>query len=56
MAVQDPNAFRAKYVNAGGDLQGLRQRLATFCKRTLRKQVLEYVRYARLAQAAAREI
>jgi superfamily II DNA or RNA helicase len=41
----DPNAFRAKYVNAGGDIQGLRQRLATFCKRTLRKQVLEYVRY-----------
>lgn len=41
----DPNAFRAKYVNAGGDLPGLRQRLATFCKRTLRKQVLEYVRY-----------
>jgi len=41
----DPNAFRAKYVSAGGDIQGLRQRLATFCKRTLRKQVLEYVRY-----------
>ncbi|OHD02783.1 MAG: ATP-dependent helicase [Sphingomonadales bacterium RIFCSPLOWO2_12_FULL_63_15] len=41
----DPNAFRAKYVTAGGDLPGLRQRLATFCKRTLRKQVLEYVRY-----------
>lgn len=41
----DPNAFRAKYVNAGGDIPGLRQRLATFCKRTLRKQVLEYVRY-----------
>lgn len=41
----DPNAFRTKYVNAGGDIPGLRQRLATFCKRTLRKQVLEYVRY-----------
>jgi superfamily II DNA or RNA helicase len=41
----DPNAFRAKYINAGGDIPGLRQRLATFCKRTLRKQVLEYVRY-----------
>lgn len=41
----DPNSFRAKYVNAGGDIPGLRQRLATFCKRTLRKQVLEYVRY-----------
>jgi len=41
----DPNAFRAKYVNAGGDMPGLRQRLSSFCKRTLRKQVLEYVRY-----------
>lgn len=41
----DPNAFRSKYMNSGGDLGELRQRLATFCKRTLRKQVLEYVRY-----------
>jgi len=41
----DPNAFRAEYVNAGGDLAGLRQRLAGFCKRTLRQDVLEYVRY-----------
>lgn len=41
----DPNSFRSKYVNAGGDLPELRARLADFCKRTLRKQVLEYVRY-----------
>ena len=41
----DPNAYRSKYVNAGGDLGELRQRLVSFCKRTLRKQVLEYVRY-----------
>lgn len=41
----DPNAYRSKYVNAGGDLAELRQRLSAFCKRTLRKQVLEYVRY-----------
>ena len=41
----DPNAYRSKYVNAGGDLGELRQRLASFCKRALRKQVLEYVRY-----------
>lgn len=41
----DPNAFRAKYVNAGGNLAELRQRLASFCKRTLRQEVLEYVRY-----------
>lgn len=43
----DPNAFRSRYVNAGGDLDGLRERLSTFCKRTLRRQVLEYVRYTR---------
>lgn len=41
----DPNAYRSRYVNAGGDLGELRQRLGSFCKRTLRKQVLEYVRY-----------
>lgn len=41
----DANAFRSKYVNAGGNLDELRLRLADFCKRTLRKQVLEYVRY-----------
>ena len=41
----DANAFRSKYVNAGGNLDELRFRLAEFCKRTLRKQVLEYVRY-----------
>lgn len=41
----DPNAFRSQYVNAGGDIVGLRERLAGFCKRTLRQDVLEYVRY-----------
>jgi len=41
----DANSFRSKYVNAGGDLPELRARLAAFCKRTLRKQVLEYVKY-----------
>jgi superfamily II DNA or RNA helicase len=41
----DANSFRSKYVNAGGDLPELRTRLADFCKRTLRKQVLEYVKY-----------
>lgn len=43
----DPNAFRSRYANAGGDLSELRQRLATFCKRTLRRQVLEYVSYTK---------
>jgi len=41
----DVNAFRARYGNASSSLNDLRQRLATFCKRTLRNQVTEYVRY-----------
>lgn len=41
----DVNAFRSRYMTAGGDLGELRLRLADFCKRTLRRQVLEYVRY-----------
>ena len=41
----DVNSFRAQYTNAGGDLAGLRNRLAPFCKRTLRNQVTEYIRY-----------
>lgn len=41
----DLDAFRAKYSTAGSDLGELRQRLAGFCKRTLRNQVAEYVRY-----------
>lgn len=41
----DVHAFRSQYMQTGGDLEGLRTRLASFCKRTLRKQVAEYVRY-----------
>lgn len=41
----DVNAFRSQYVAAGGDLDGLRQRLSGFCRRTLRNQVTEYIRY-----------
>jgi superfamily II DNA or RNA helicase len=41
----DPNAFRASYASAGSDFIELRQRLAGFCKRTLRNQVGEYIRY-----------
>ncbi|TPL03518.1 SNF2-related protein [Mesorhizobium sp. B2-4-11] len=41
----DINAFRARYASAGSSVTDLRQRLATFCKRTLRNQVTEYVRY-----------
>lgn len=41
----DVNSFRSQYTNAGSSLDALRQRLSTFCKRTLRNQVTEYIRY-----------
>lgn len=41
----DVTSFRAQYASAGSDLGTLRARLASFCKRTLRKQVTEYIRY-----------
>jgi hypothetical protein len=41
----DLPSYRTKYVNAGGDLDELRERLRSFCTRTLRSQVVEYVPY-----------
>ena len=41
----DVNAFRKQYLQNGADLEELRQRLTPFFKRSLRKQVLEYIRY-----------
>lgn len=41
----DVNSFRSQYASAGSNLDALRQRLSTFCKRTLRNQVTEYIRY-----------
>lgn len=41
----DLPSFRTQFANAGGDLAALRERLAQFCHRTLRSQVLEYVKY-----------
>jgi len=41
----DLPSFRTQYVNTGGDLDSLRERLKAFCKRTLRSQVLEYIQY-----------
>jgi hypothetical protein len=41
----DVNAFRAQYASAGSDISALRTRLASFCRRTLRNQVTEYIRY-----------
>jgi superfamily II DNA/RNA helicase len=41
----DLNSFRSCYVGTGSDISDLRQRLSGFCKRTLRNQVTEYIRY-----------
>jgi superfamily II DNA or RNA helicase len=41
----DANSFRSQYASAGSNLDALRQRLSGFCKRTLRNQVTEYIRY-----------
>lgn len=41
----DIASFRAQYTTAGANLSELRARLRPFCKRTLRQQVSEYVRY-----------
>lgn len=41
----DINAFRSQFTGVGGDIGGLRNRLASFCKRTLRKDVTEYISY-----------
>lgn len=41
----DLPSYRTQYMNAGGDLEGLRDRVKGFCLRTLRSQVLEYVRF-----------
>lgn len=41
----DVTSFRAQYMSAHSDLGALRERLSTFCRRTLRKQVTEYVRF-----------
>lgn len=41
----DVAAFRAQYATAGANLTELRDRMRGFCRRTLREQVSEYVRY-----------
>ncbi|EMI22351.1 helicase domain-containing protein, partial [Rhodopirellula maiorica SM1] len=41
----DLPSFRTQYCNTNGDLPGLRARLQSVCKRTLRQQVLEYIQY-----------
>lgn len=41
----DIDSFRSQFTGAGSNLDSLRQRLSGFCKRTLRNQVTEYIRY-----------
>jgi len=41
----DISSFRSQFINSGGDLPFLRERLGAVCKRTLRQDVLEYIRY-----------
>ena len=41
----DLHSFRAQYTSASGNLDALRQRLSSFCQRTLRNQVTEYINY-----------
>lgn len=41
----DLPSFRSQYMNSGGSLSDLTERLQTFCWRTLRSQVLEYVKF-----------
>ncbi len=50
----EPATFRSLFMNQDGNLQDLRERLAPICKRTLRKDVLEYIRYTERRPIALR--
>ena len=41
----DETAFRKQFMNSAGSLDELRARIAGFTKRTLRRDVLEYIKY-----------
>ena len=41
----DLPSFRTRYANTGGDVGDLRDRLRSFTSRTLRRQVVEYIKY-----------
>jgi hypothetical protein len=45
MIFGDPASFRSQYATNGADMTALRDRLQPFCKRTLRRQVVEYIQY-----------
>lgn len=41
----DLPSYRTQYLNVGGNLEELGERLKSFCTRTLRSQVAEYIQY-----------
>ena len=41
----DLPSYRTQYTNSGGNLEDLRGRLKSFCMRTLRSQVTEFIQY-----------
>ena len=41
----DIDSFRSQFTGLGANVAALRQRLTTFCTRTLRRNVMEYVRF-----------
>ena len=43
----DDRSFRAQYTATQGYYKELKERLGAFCKRTLRSDVLEYIRYTK---------
>jgi superfamily II DNA or RNA helicase len=45
MIFGDVNSFRSQYTNSTGDMKALRDRIEHFCQRTLRRQVVEYIKY-----------
>jgi hypothetical protein len=45
MIFGDAASFRAQYATNAADLTALRDRLQHFCRRTLRRQVVEYIQY-----------
>jgi hypothetical protein len=47
-------SFRSQYVNVDGDLDALRARLQSFCRQTLRRQVVECIQFTERRPIAVR--
>lgn len=43
----DPKSFRMQYINSSMNFNSLKERLSCFCKRTLRSDVIEYIKYTK---------